>query len=109
MFLADPLRASTALPPDVTDDTIVTEVSEREWTVDVGQTATCQLSIVNGGELVAQFKVEVTGLDPEWVILAPPEVRLNERARQMVNVFITPPRSPSSRAGGEWDRPEPSS
>ena len=97
--LANLAGMPATLEPDLTDEMIVVELSEREWTVDVGQTAVLQVTIVNGGELVAQFNVEVEGLDPDWVIFSSSEVRLNERAQETVSIYITPPRSPASRAG----------
>jgi hypothetical protein len=87
------------MEPDLTDEKIVVKLSEREWTVDVGQTAALQVTIVNGGELVSQFNIEAKGLDPDWVIFSSSEVSLNEGASETVSIFITPPRSPTSRAG----------
>jgi hypothetical protein len=88
-----------ALPPDIEDEVIVTEILEREWTISVEQTATCQLTLVNGGSIVAAFDVQVEGLDPSWVTISPPEVNLNEGARATINIFMEPPRVPTSRAG----------
>ncbi len=85
--------------PDQTDDVIITDLSEREWTIDVEQTATCQLTITNGGDIVASFQVHLEGIDPDWVTIIPPQVNLNEGERATVTVSITPPREPTSRAG----------
>ena len=89
----------TARPPDQLDDVLVAELSEREWTVDVEQTATCQLSITNGGDIVATFVIRVEGVDESWVDVSSPAVNLNEGERESVTINITPPRLPSSRAG----------
>ncbi len=78
---------------------IVTELSAREWTVDVEQTATAQLTIVNGGQIVAMFAVRVDGVDESWVTISQPQVNLFEGARATVTISITPPRQPTSRAG----------
>ena len=54
--VAPPRRAPSQLltrPLDRSDDAIVMELSEREWTVDVTQVVTCQ---VYGDELVYSFK-----------------------------------------------------
>jgi hypothetical protein len=88
-----------ARPPDQSDEVIVTELSEREWTINVEQTATLQVSIANGGPIVAMFQVSVEGLDGDWVTVLPPQVNLNEGQRATVTIAITPPRLPSSRAG----------
>ena len=93
-----PLRAPTPYP-DLADDIIIAELSEREWTVDVEQAATCQVTLTNGGDIVASFVVRVEGVPEEWVTLSPPQVNLNEGERTTVAVAITPPRLPSSRAG----------
>ncbi len=89
-----------APPPDALDEVIVTEIDEREWTIDVEQTATAGLTIVNGGDIVAAFEVRVEGLDKNWVTISPPRVNLNEGERASVTISITPPRRPASRAGG---------
>ncbi|MEJ2762016.1 MAG: FHA domain-containing protein [Gammaproteobacteria bacterium] len=88
-----------ARPPDHSDEVIVTELSEREWTINVEQTASLQVSIANGGPIVAMFQVSVEGLDGDWVTILPPQVNLNEGQRATVTIAITPPRLPSSRAG----------
>ncbi len=88
-----------ARPPDRSDDAIIIELSEREWTVNVEQTATCQVTITNGGDIVATFVVRVEGVDESWVDVSPPQVNLNEGERTPVTITITPPRLPSSRAG----------
>lgn len=86
-------------PRDQPDEMIVADLREREWTVDVEQAATCQLSIANGGPIVATFAVSVEGLDPAWVQIFPPTVNLNEGERTEVTLIFMAPRSPSSRAG----------
>jgi pSer/pThr/pTyr-binding forkhead associated (FHA) protein len=88
-----------AMPADRSSETIVTELSPREWTVEVDQTAVFQLSVANGGAIVAMFEARVDGLDPDWVTITPPQVNLNEGARAMITIAITPTRAPSSRSG----------
>ena len=91
-----------SLPPDHLDDYITTEISQREWIVDCGQTATATVTIGNGGDLVATFVVQVDGLDPSWVELNPPSVNLFEGEQAQVTISITPPRHSSSRAGTRY-------
>lgn len=85
------------------DEYILLEMEEREAAIEVEQTATFTLTIVNGGPIVANFVVGVQGAtehwDPSWVDVAPATVNLNEGERALVTVFVTPPREPSSRAG----------
>jgi hypothetical protein len=104
---ARPKKATPAAQPaaavpagrDQADEVIVTELSAREWVVDVEQTATCQLTIVNGGSIVATFAVAVEGVPADWMTLSPPRVNLNEGARATVSIAFSPPRLPTSRAG----------
>ncbi|MCG3211239.1 MAG: hypothetical protein FOGNACKC_04878 [Anaerolineae bacterium] len=84
---------------DQEDDIIVTERLTAEAAVEVEQTATYQLTIINGGDLVATFATRVEGLDEEWVTISPPHVNLYEGNRATVTITVTPPRLPSSLAG----------
>jgi hypothetical protein len=86
-------------PIDQADEVIVTELPEREWTVDVDQAVMFQMTIVNGGDIVAAFEVSVEELDEDWVTILPPQVNLNEGERVTVTITIAPPRLPTSRAG----------
>jgi hypothetical protein len=95
---ARPVRLAAPLP-DRLDDVIMLEISARQWTVDVDQTATAELTIVNGGDIVAAFVVAVEGLDPSWVTITPRQVNLYEGARTTVALSFTPPRAPTSSAG----------
>jgi hypothetical protein len=88
-----------ARPLDQPDGVILAEISEREWIVNVEQTATLQVTIVNGGPIVATFQVNIEGLDEDWVTILPPHINLNEGQRGVLTVAITAPRRPSSRAG----------
>lgn len=94
-----PTANVTSLPPDHTDEVIVTELSGREWTANVEQTITFQTMLINGGDIVANFVISVEGLDESWVVVSPPYVNLNEGERATVTIAIAAPRSPSSRAG----------
>jgi hypothetical protein len=86
-------------PSDREDDGILTALSAREWTVNVEQAATCQVTLTNGGDREATFVVSVEGLNPDWVTISPAQVHLNRNERADVTVTFTPPRSPDSRAG----------
>ncbi|MFP4345108.1 MAG: FHA domain-containing protein [Anaerolineales bacterium] len=95
----EPTPRLPSRPADVTDDVILTDISQREWTVNVEETATFTVEMINGGPIVATFVVHVEGVPQEWVTLSPPDINLNEEERGTVTVTVTPPRHPSSRAG----------
>jgi hypothetical protein len=86
-------------PPDQLDDAIVTDPVVPEYTIDAGQTLTLAFSISNGSETVADFEVNLNGLDPNWVTITPTNMRLKVNQRASVTVSITPPRVPASLAG----------
>jgi hypothetical protein len=58
------------------------------------------VTIINGGDLVASFDVNILGLDPNWVSIFPSQVNLNEGERATVKISFTAPRLPTARAGG---------
>jgi hypothetical protein len=86
-------------PFDYLDEVIITELDGNNWVIDVEQTAECELTIVNGGDIVAGFYVQVFGVPPEWLTITPPQVNLYEGDRASVLITITPPRYSGSRAG----------
>ncbi len=96
---------------DQEDDFIITELSQNEWTIDVTQTVTFEVIITNGGDIVAEFRVDVEGLNPEWITISYPHweswrheqaINLNEGGQGRVSISITPPRLSSSRAGAHY-------
>jgi hypothetical protein len=93
-----PAAHSLAPVADRADEAIVLEASAREFTLNVDETATMELKIANGGDVVANFQIVVEGIDPAWVV-APASVNLYEGGRQTVTLSISAPRRPSSRAG----------
>ncbi len=86
-------------PAERADEFVVTEITEREWMIDVEGIANTQLTVANGGDLVATFQVHVDGVDPAWVTVEPVSVNLFEGERATFSISITPPRAPTSRAG----------
>ncbi|HEY9076321.1 MAG TPA: FHA domain-containing protein [Anaerolineaceae bacterium] len=88
-----------ARPPDQMDEMIVSDMGERQATVNVDQTATWTVNVANGGSLVAAFEIHVEGINPSWVTILPPRLNLNEGGKASATIAITPPRHPSSRAG----------
>lgn len=99
------------LPGDHADNLIVAEFHAQDFSLDpdhpatldfgveVEQSATLQVTVINGGDIVATFEVKVEGLDPGWVKVTPAQVNLFEGERATVNITLTAPRSPASLAG----------
>ncbi|MCG2783881.1 MAG: hypothetical protein L6461_02130 [Anaerolineae bacterium] len=67
--------------------------------IDVEQSASYELEIINAGPIVAAFFVSLNGVPDEWLEISPRMVNLNEGQRARVRISITPPRDPSSVAG----------
>ena len=97
-----PVVRLAAPPPDRLDDFIVAELSLRDWVIDVNTSANTQLTVVNGGDIVANFVIQVQGVDPAWVTISPPQLNLFEGERAAVSISITPPRETSSLAGTHY-------
>ena len=86
-------------PADHRDELIVAELVEREQTVEVEQSATFELTVANGGPLVAEFAITVEGIDPGWIPDPPRKRFLSESARTTVRITIVPPRIYTTTAG----------
>ncbi|NJN83787.1 MAG: hypothetical protein HC802_16935 [Caldilineaceae bacterium] len=108
--IVDPEEYATVIRPasgngnqpfaDLDSETIVVEMSQREVTTDVEQRATWDLTVINGGPIVAAFQVHIEGwIDDCWVAVVPDHANLFEGARADFTVSVSPPRQPSSRAG----------
>ncbi|MBN2393343.1 MAG: hypothetical protein JXR84_21610, partial [Anaerolineae bacterium] len=85
--------------PDHVDEFIVAQLTPPEALINVDQPAMFEINIVNGSPIVASFTVDVVGLNPEWVAIAPSQINLNEGERGNVYVQVMLPRHPSSLAG----------
>jgi hypothetical protein len=81
------------------DDIILASVDKDAAEISVDQTAIFVLTLGNGSPIVSTFHVQVDGIPDDWVLVSPANVNLNEGARGMVTVEITPPRRPTSTAG----------
>jgi len=86
-------------PPDQNDDYIIVKLEDRLKVIDVEQSATFSFMLTNGGPLVAGFRIEIQGIERSWVVVSPPHANINESDFININLTITPPRAPSSRAG----------
>lgn len=89
--------AVASLPPGESPILVNTPVDSLE--IDVEQTASYELEIVNAGPIVAAFSVTLSGVPEDWVEISPRMVNLNEGQRARVRISITPPREPASAAG----------
>ena len=70
----------------------------KDTTLEAGQSATLQVEIANGSQVVRHFRLE-TDLSPVWIPAPPEPVRLLPGERRVVPLTITVPRAPSSVAG----------
>jgi hypothetical protein len=94
------LATRMPLPPaDRIDEVLIAELLQRDATIECEQTASYPLNLINGGDIVATFEIAIEGLDPDWVIIEPSSINLNEGEHASVTIAITPPRVPASRAG----------
>ncbi|MBN1261993.1 MAG: hypothetical protein JXB35_15040 [Anaerolineae bacterium] len=86
-------------PADTRDETLIADMEEREWTLDVEQSASMTVHVANGGPIVATLDVTLVGIPHEWVTITPPQLNLYEGQGGAVTITITPPRHYTSRAG----------
>ncbi len=92
-------RVETNLTGPAQDDVILASLDKNAAEVSVDQTAIFVLALGNGSPIVSTFHVQVDGIPDDWVLVSPANVNLNEGARGMVTIEITPPRRPTSTAG----------
>jgi archaellum component FlaF (FlaF/FlaG flagellin family) len=85
--------------PDQTDDAIGVQLSTRALSVEVEETAAVYVTVTNKGEVAAEFKLEMVGLDESWVTGAASILYLQPAESQTITLLIKPPRHSSSRAG----------
>ncbi len=107
-----PAPPPSALPfENNIDPSIPIQLSAREWVIDVLQTASCEVTLTNGGERVAAFEVHIQGIPARWVNITYPKGKNNESKQQVeladgekatISLSITPPRTPTSRAGTHY-------
>lgn len=84
---------------DHIDEMILLTLPTREVSAHVDETVAFQVEIVNAGDLVSSFDVQVEGVDPEWVVILPAQINLNEGESGIVSITVTAPRHYSSVAG----------
>jgi hypothetical protein len=84
---------------DHIDEMILVTLGVREVSALVDETVAFQLEIVNAGDLVSSFDVQVEGVNPEWVVILPAQINLNDGESGIVTITVTAPRHFSSVAG----------
>ena len=81
------------------DSAIIVNALTRLVDIQVDQTATYQIEVINAGPIVASFSVRLQGAPSEWVEINPRTFNLNEQQKITVTIKVNPPRSPESTAG----------
>ena len=66
--------------------------------VEPGKMVSASLTLLNQGIVVDHFSIAVQGIPAAWIPTQPPVVQLMPGAQQVVNLVISPPRLPTSRA-----------
>lgn len=97
-------QPATSLDPEtyeleVDEEAILVNVLTPPEEIDVEQTATFEIEVVNAGPVVASFFVSVEGIRQDVVEISPQMLNLNEGQKKTVTVSITPPRDSASEAG----------
>jgi hypothetical protein len=77
------------------------EYSTRALAVDAGQTATIDLTIINGSYRSLLFQVAVEGIDPTWVTVTPSQLEVPNRQRGTVTLAFSLPSGNGVRAGAQ--------
>jgi len=67
--------------------------------VEPGKMVSASLTLLNQGIVVDHFSIAVQGIPSAWIPTQPPAEQLMPGAQQVVNLLISPPRLPTSRAG----------
>ncbi|MDX1521808.1 MAG: protein kinase, partial [Anaerolineae bacterium] len=91
--------SSTALPAPTIHPEITIDVADPHLAVIPGQTLTTAVTFRNKGQVEDYCKINVQGIPPEWVSLAPAAISIAPGETVEVKLSIQPPRSSLSRAG----------
>lgn len=93
------IQAVTPPNPTPAGPGLTVEVASRALALDAGQTATLDLTLINGGYKALTFQIAVEGLDPTWVAITPAQLEVPARQRSTVTIAVSPPHHPSTLAG----------
>jgi pSer/pThr/pTyr-binding forkhead associated (FHA) protein len=86
------------VPPGFADPIGISLSSRHAW-VEVAQTATYHATLTNHTMHEITALVSVDGVDPNWLTIAPSQVKLKPGEQMPITLTITPPPSPTSSAG----------
>src|SRR4051794_31183274 len=75
------------------------QISSDLISVEAGDNTPVNLQVINRGEEVDRFEVEVEGLDPEWTAIPVPLFSVAAGETQTEKVFFRPGRASESLAG----------
>ncbi|MCJ7624346.1 MAG: protein kinase [Anaerolineaceae bacterium] len=79
----------------------VTAVLETsQYSVEAGGNVILKGNLLNQGQLVDHFNLNLIGVPSEWVTTPPNGVQLMPGMKQEVQISVHPPRNPNSKAGG---------
>ena len=67
--------------------------------VEPGGQVDVRLRVRNVSEIVDQITFQAVGIDPSWVVVTPPELRLFPGTEEFVTVSVSPPRSADTPLG----------
>jgi eukaryotic-like serine/threonine-protein kinase len=81
------------------DGRISVLLDHDQISVEPGKMVNASLTLLNQGIVVDHFSIAVQGIPTAWIPSQPPVVQLMPGAQQVVNLVISPPRLPTSRAG----------
>ena len=105
-----PAKSATVIS-DHPDDLLVASLESRALTIDAGDTATFQLSLLNNGDRTALFQVSVEGwIHEQWLTSSSREsatqptrrllhALLHPGERTSLQIDLRPPRASSTQAG----------
>ncbi len=91
--------APMAPTPSVPVGPVMVTMTPSQLAVEPGQVADAQLELLNQGDRVDHFRVEVVGLPAEWVTMSAADAQTMPGQRQRIDLRIAPPRTSNSRAG----------
>ncbi|MEM7532625.1 MAG: transglycosylase SLT domain-containing protein [Chloroflexota bacterium] len=82
------------------DEVIVATLFNDDITINAGETASYQLTLLNNGTNAAFFSLYVEGwIDEAWVKVYPVHTRLEQGERASLSIDVSPPRQADSLAG----------
>ena len=85
---------------DQIDEHIVVSLSNRRQTIEAGDTAIYELTLLNNGPQLSSFAIRFAESQPgRWLAGPIPDVLLQPGERTTVTIALTPPRAAISRAG----------